>query len=296
MDFAHSVNQEEFVDSEFVKEFFLPGNITDEQQIGFVIVYNTVNFCYWGEPKWTVKIGNAFYDGGIGLLLALKNAVLEKTDLLNASYLKNLPAENLRKILLGNTEIPLFRERLVLLRALGKGVAEKYKCSFSDIIKKANGEATKIVKLLAKDFPEIFNDTAFYHGTEVKFYKRAQLVPSQLFDLKKCNKISIHISGYDKLTAFADYKIPQVMRKMGILKYSDTLANKIDNKMEIPSGSDEEIEIRASTIWAIQMTVEILKVKFPNINAAKIDNLLWSRGQTKSTLDKPYHRTRTIWY
>ncbi|MBI2267948.1 MAG: hypothetical protein HYU80_00670 [Candidatus Blackburnbacteria bacterium] len=80
------------------------------------------------------------------------------------------------------------------------------------------------------------------------------------------------------------------------MKYTDELTNKIDNKIEIPSGSDEEIEIRANTIWAIELATKILKEKFPQANAAKVDGIFWFKGQVKSPDDKPYHRTKTIWY
>ena len=38
---------------------------------------------------------------------------------------------------------------------------------------------------------------------------------------------------YSHLIGCADYKIPQVMRGLGILEYNDKLANIIDNKKEI---------------------------------------------------------------
>jgi len=38
---------------------------------------------------------------------------------------------------------------------------------------------------------------------------------------------------------------------LGILEYIPDLALKIDNKILIPAGSEEEIKIRANTIWPI---------------------------------------------
>ena len=296
LDFSRDVNSKEFDDSEFGPETILPKTATEEQQIALAIVYNSINFCYWGEPKWGVQINGNFYDGSSGMLRAVKKAIENGFNLLDPKYLKDLSEDDLAKILKGNVEIPLFQKRLDLLRELGKNLLEKYEGIFKNVVEKAGGEAVKIVEMLASDFPKVFNDIANYHGQEVKFYKRAQLVPAHLFDLSKFGLISISLKGYNELTAFADYKVPQLLRKFGILEYTNELASKIDNKVEIPIGSDEEIEIRANTIWAIELATKILREKFPQANAAKVDGIFWFKGQIKSPDDKPYHRTKTIWY
>ncbi len=228
-DFSQDVTSEEFDDSEFGPETMLPTTATEEEQIALAFVYNTINFCYWGEPKWTVTIEGDLYDGSSGMLRAVRKAVENGFNLLDPEYLIDLSEQDLARILEGNTEIPLFEERLNLLRRLGKGIVEKYDGAFKNVVAEANGNAVRIVELLAKDLPEIFNDVAYYHGQEVKFYKRAQLVPAHLFELSKLRSISIPLSGYSELTAFADYKVPQLLRKFAILEYTDELANKIDN-------------------------------------------------------------------
>jgi len=294
--FSKQVEAKDLEDSEFGWETTLPESAPEENQIALPFVYNAVNFCYWGEPKWAVEVNGKSYDGSTGMLRAVKNAIDNGFNLLDPKHLVNLPADELATILCGNVEIPLFQERLRLLRELGKNILEKYDGSFTEVIKRAEGNATKIVELLAKDFLEVFNDVADYHGREVKFYKRAQLIPAHLFDLAKFGLISTPLSGHDELTAFADYKVPQTLRKFGILVYADELAEKVDNKIKIPSGSDEEIEIRTNTIWAIEIATKILKEKFPQANAAKVDGLFWFNGQKKFPDDKPYHQTETIWY
>ena len=100
----------------------------------------------------------------------------------------------------------------------------------------------------------------------------------------------------DQLTVSADYKIPQVLRKIGVLTYSPQLARMVDSLRIIPAHSREELEIRAATIQATEMMGEILKMKIPDITSQKIDRMLWLIGQNKSKDDKPYHRTRTIAY
>ncbi|RWV82143.1 hypothetical protein GW17_00056385 [Ensete ventricosum] len=74
--------------------------------------------------------------------------------------------------------------------------------------------------------------------------------------------------GYGKfndissLTIFADYIIPAVLRQLGILKYSSTLSDSIDSKIEVCAGSEEEVEIRACSVYAVEKMRELIKSKF----------------------------------
>lgn len=294
-EFLKSVSNNDFNDSEFQDETILK-DASEEQQIAFSVLYNSINFCYWGEPKWTVTIKESKFDGSAGMLRALKTGIESGFPLLDPKYLANIPENDLQNVLSGNVEIPLFRERLQILRDLGKGVQDNFSGTFTTITDNGDNDALKIVEVLVEKLPTIFRDEVNFLGKTVKFYKRAQLVPAHLDDLSKFGLINREISQINQLTAFADYKVPQLLRKFGILEYSDSLANKVDSKIELPSGSEEEIEIRINTIWAVELITRIAKNKFPQATPAKIDGIFWFRGQVKSPDDKPYHRTRTIWY
>ena len=65
--------------------------------------------------------------------------------------------------------------------------------------------------------------------------------------------------------------MPQIIRNEGILVYSNQLAEKIDNMVLIPSMSAEEVEIRASAIWG----VELIRQELGKYNAGEIDNAIW---------------------
>ena len=291
--FADNISHDEL---QIPKLFEKNDALSLEQSIAFGFVYNAVNFSYWGEPKWTITIGVESYDGGLGMLQALQRGVESGYDLLSAEYLRTIPKLDLEKILEGNIEIPLFAERLELLRELGQFVTDNYGGSFIAIVEKADWDAVKLVEILADEIPEIFDDEVDYKDAKVKFYKRAQLVPSHLHELHRLGVSMRGVSNMDYLTALADYKVPQVLRKHGIIEYSSDLQDRIDNLVEIKPGSYEEVEIRAMTIWAVERLVRYLKKRIPTVNAIKINHILWLRGQEKSPNDKPYHRTRTIWY
>jgi hypothetical protein len=57
---------------------------------------------------------------------------------------------------------------------------------------------------------------------------------------------------------FADYVVPAVLRHWGILEYSSALAASVDGQSEIAAGSEEEVEIRACTITAVEQLRETL--------------------------------------
>lgn len=75
------------------------------------------------------------------------------------------------------------------------------------------------------------------------FYKRAQILASDLYSAGLCD-----FQDIGNITMFPDYRVPQVLNTYGVLKYSQKLQDKIDQKAIIASGSEMEIEIRAASV------------------------------------------------
>jgi len=269
-------------------------DLSDKEKLNFIFVFNSINFCYWGKPKWTIEYEGNQYDGAWGMIGCLRRAIDNKVPILQAKYLAKISEGELKEILKGNILIPLFEERLKILQENGKVLEEKYKGDFASIVEKAKKDTLNLLEIIISDFPS-FNDVAFYKEYKVLFYKRVQLLISDIYRTFEGENYD-KLKNIELLTAFSDYKIPQVLRKLKILEYSPELASKIDNQIPILSGSEEEIEIRANTIWAIEMMKEKIKPKIPNITSMDIDSYLWLLGQNKSPDDKPYHLTRTIFY
>lgn len=292
--FADTIKPEELAD---VPPFFeKDDSLSLEQSIAFGFVYNAVNFSYWGEPKWTVTVEDEEYDGGIGMLRAIQRGIESGYDLLSANYLRTISEDDLRQVFEANTDIPLFYERLALLRKLGEYIEDEYNGSFTAFVDQADWDAVKLVEQLADEIPEVFNDEEDYADSTVKFYKRAQLLPSHLHELKQLNVSSRDVTGMEELTALADYKLPQLLRKYSVLQYTPDLADRIDSLTQIVEGSEEEVEIRAMTVWAVELLVRRLKNNALPATAIQVDHVLWLRSQEKSPDDKPYHRTRTTAY
>jgi hypothetical protein len=267
------------------------------EQISLVCAFNCVNFCFWaakGQEKWATKINGELIDGATGMLRALEEAYKNGAPLLDAHFLQNLNREKFNKLLNGNIEIPLLGERVKCLNEAGEVLIKNFDGSFMKVFEAANGDVIELTNLFINFFSS-FNDYATFEGEKIEFHKRAQL-NTAMINYRLTKRGEKELSNLDKLTAFADYKVPQMLRKFGILEYIPELAVKIDSYMEIEAGSREEVEIRAATIWAIEQMKEALVPRFPQITARQLDDHLWSLGQTKSPDDKPYHRTKTIYY
>lgn len=268
-----------------------------QQSLQIIFVFNTVNFCFWagkGERKWTVKIDGEELNGSIALFRCIEKEVERDTGFLAGDELADLSRSHLRRVLAGNVTIPLFEERLKCLNEAGKTLEQHFGNSFIGVYKRAGNDTVALADLLVTHLP-CFNDTSEYKGEKIGFYKRAQLNSKMVSDALVANGEE-ELGNLDKLTAFADYKIPQILRNLGVIRYTKELADKIDSYKLIERGSGDEVEIRAATIWAVELIRQELQKKYDFVTASHVDSMLWSMSQTKAKGEKPYHRTLTISY
>ncbi len=163
------------------------------------------------------------------------------------------------------------------LNDLGADIAEHYAGSFRNLVEAADRSAERLAQQLTR--------MPFYQ--DVGFYKRAQLTGA---DLVVAGVASF--DDLDRLTIFADNLVPHVLRVDGILGYDPDLLARINREDLIPSGSREELEIRACALHA----VELLRSHLDGITSAQLDYLLWNRGQGRQYKSQPRHRTRTVFY
>lgn len=118
------------------------------------------------------------------------------------------------------------------------------------------------------------------------FLKCAQIAAS---DLALAGVTSF--ADLDRLTAFADNVLPQVLRRDGVLELSPGLAARIDRGEPLPPGSREERELRACAVHACELLAARL-----GLTPRELDNVLWTRGQDPAYATPPPHRTRTTFY
>ncbi len=276
-----------------------------ERTVNWLLVLDALNFCFWaekGQPRWRIDYHGEILDGYWAEAAALTRAVEEGFALWDAQYLSAMSREDLVYIFRGipaadgsaGITIPLFEARLAHVHEVGRVLLERYSGQFARAVEQAEGSAVKLASLLAQDFSS-FRDIASYRGHEVRFFKRAQICVADLYGAFGGKRWGA-FTDLAKLTIFADYKLPQVLRHYGVLEYDPRLAERVDNQELLEPGGEEEVELRAATIWACELLRrEMSQASGRTITAVEIDQLLWYLGQNTSEM-RPYHRTRTIYY
>jgi hypothetical protein len=265
-----------------------------ERLAHYLLLLDALNFCFWPEPRWMISYKGETLNGYWALATSLKRAFEAGRALDDADHLATMTEEKLKQILDGTNEIPLLIERTQILREVGQVLSERFEGRAIRLFEAAEGSVVRLVELLTENFRS-FRDEAVYNGQKVYFYKRAQILAADLHDTFGGKGLG-KLRDLEKLTAFADYKLPQVLRHLGILGYDDELAARIDAKQLIPAGSPEEIEIRAHTVWAVERIRQELKLLGVAMRSYELDWILWSLGQQDEFRARPYHRTVTIYY
>ena len=91
---------------------------------------------------------------------------------------------------------------------------------------------------------------------------------------------------------FADNLVPHVLRLDGILQFDPELSARIERGELIEHGSEEEIEIRACAVHAVELIVRSAAGR----TAAEVDEALWKRGGQPRYKASPRHRSRCTAY
>jgi hypothetical protein len=181
------------------------------------------------------------------------------------------------------------------LSELGRFVEARAGGSFEGLVASAGGSAERLVECL-REMP-FYRDVSRYRSFEVPLYKRAQITAWDLalaFDGSGPGRFE----DLDKLTIFADNLVPHVLRCEGVLHYSPELQRRIDDAELLPAGCEEEVEIRAVALHAVeQMVAHLARTDAAaGLTASRLDQLLWSRGQRPRFKQRNRHRTRTVYY
>jgi Queuosine salvage protein len=172
------------------------------------------------------------------------------------------------------------------LRELGARVRDEHGGAFLALARSGEGSAEALAARLATW--DGWRDSSAYDGRPVPFFKRAQIAAADLA-----------LSGLapatdlDRLTLFADNLVPHVLRIDGVLEFDPDLVARIDAGTLLEHDSEEEVEIRACALHA----VELLVAAHPSpTTAASVDWVLWTRGAAPRYKAHPRHRAPTTAY
>eukprot|EP00884_Botryococcus_braunii_P015204 jgi/Botrbrau1/23685/Bobra.55_2s0065.1 len=269
--------------------------------VQYLLVVDALNFCFWldGELEYEDLAGG------------LKRAMEREPRAFEAVQLASITADGLSEMVGWKRPLPQLEERARLMREVGRGLLRQYGGQAANLVRSASGSAVRLVEAVTAAFPG-FRDHAIYRGRQVFFYKRAQIFVGDIWGAFGGEGLG-RFEDIDQVTMFADYRVPVVLRQMGILTYSPALADKVDTRQELMAGSEDEIEIRAATIQAVEAirkqlasrqgyhdswppgTQHSVNVGAPLL-AVHLDWWLWEKGEVERTSADPHHRVRTIFY
>jgi hypothetical protein len=269
-------------------------HLSDTDFLNFLLVLHSVSFCYWGDVKWTVEYRGSLYHGAWGMVAAIMRAIDEGKPILDSQYRAKISSDEYAEILRGNITIPLLTERWKITREVAGALLSVSDGDFISLIRHTDKDALYLLDLLINLCPS-FEDSSSYEGKTTYFYKRAQLLVEDTSQFLR-DRGDNDLENINVLTACADYKLPQVLERLGILSYTEPLKEKIVAKICILHDSVEEIEIRANTIWAIEMMRQSFKKRGKDVPSRVISNYIWLLGKERSTNITPHHRTITTAY
>lgn len=252
--------------------------------VNFLLIYESIDYSFWGNPKWTIETEEGLKDGSDALLYVMLKFVKEN----ETTDFSNISKNKLKSILNGNVEIPLFEERYNTLQEVSTIVNEKMNGNFYDYIKDIITDK-ELFNVIINNFPN-FRDVREYDGKIIHFYKLAQLLTSDILHIRNCIE-SIKVD-YSNLLGCADYKIPQIMRALDLVEYDAELSSLVDNKKELGVSSKYEVEIRASMI----VVIHYIKKKLDNTYSIDINDYFFTASKKLKQNLKPYHLTRNTNY
>lgn len=273
----------------------------------YVLVLDALNFCFW--PSSTALE----YDT---LASVLRDVLKADPKAFDADRLEALTAETLQGWFAASKhEMPNIEERVRKLNEVGAVLRRYFDGSCAAMIRQAKGSAVALTELVVQHFPG-FRDETLYKGRQVFLYKRAQIFVADVWAAYGQKTTTTTTGGdssdnlaaffdMDRLTCFADYRIPQLFRALGVFVYSEPLSRAVDAKEEITAGHAWEVEVRAATVVAVQRLREKINAlrgaggaggATAGITSVEVDWLLWQEGEAKKDEIAPHHRTLTVFY
>jgi len=298
-EFASSLTKEGLLSTPSWREMVLPES-DDGVFIDFLGLDSSINFCFTdptSKKKFQIEYKDKVLSGSFAMSACLKRAIEEGIPILDCGWLKNVTIEQMQHIFRGINPIPMIEERTLIFKEVGKVLESKYRGHFYNLFEDAEYMAFTedkkgIVDRLITDFPSFF-DVSWHEPSQdyLQFHKRAQLyvIMYQGRALDSNGKLPLIFDAED-LGPPADYRVPQVLRGLGILKYRRALKRKIGLQKIIPADSLEEQEIRAQMIYAMVRLCELTGSWI-----GPIDYQVWSAGANLKN-SEPHHLTSTIAY
>lgn len=265
-----------------------------EKMVAFFVTLDSINFGSGYFPFLRKEHGRS----GYGTIAQGLTARFHRHGPFRAEELASMEAADCAALFGQSLQSAPIRELMALfasaLNDLGADMLERFAGSYTRLIEAANERAAALIGILVTQ--PGYRDVSRYRGRDVPFYKRAQILASDL-------ALALGGTGWgrfrdlEQLTMFADNLVPHVLRVDGLLVYHPSLAARIDRQELLESGSEEEVEIRAAALDAVERLAGALRSLGVPTTSRDLDLYLWNRGQSLAYKSQGRrHRTRCPYY
>lgn len=159
------------------------------------------NFCFWPVPDFEYA----------QLASNIQQSVQEGITLEQLAHISE--EETIQKVFHG-IKISQAHERARILRELGSVTLNKFGGSLVKVVESAGQSAVKLLNILTENYPN-FQDHAIYKGSQIHFYKRAQILIGDIYGSFQGKNLG-SFTDIDQLTMYPDYRVPQVFQDEGV--------------------------------------------------------------------------------
>lgn len=268
----------------------------DADAMDFIFLTAAINFAFTDFERhvtFTTRFAGQERSDSDAMMACLKRAYDDGVRILDARYLASVDRSTLGEIFRGNIEMPMLDERVAIFREIGEALGARGQ-RFHEFLREGPRSTAAALDRLEEAFPS-FRDESPYRGATVRFSKRSQLLLWQLH-------ARFREGGYfsledpEQLTVFADYIVPVALRVLGIVAYSEELESAIQDRRLLPRHGEQEVEIRASSIWACHLLTNAINGLRPvgrQVIPPVVDTRLWTHYHESHW---PHHLTVTTAY
>lgn len=259
--------------------------------VQFALVANVINFQFWdvrysGLSPYPALERYAFegVTGALGMQRALQKAWGSKPTV--SEFVSAFRHHDMEELF---GAIPKAYERRRMLEELladnpdgGSRRLDKATAVLCERVQQGRLDVSD-ASLLAVLFPQAYGGDPYL--------KRAQLALQFIAQYARHQKHEVTLD----VTLFADYQVPRVARALGLLEYSEEMAQLVDGGALLQSGGKHERAIRAATVLLGRGLVEeAYKAYKVRLEAAAFDQWLWL--QRNACGDSQFHLTETTNY
>lgn len=270
----------------------------EKETLLYMMVLECVNFLSWhpeAHKRWLFVDGKGReWSGWYGSVLAVHNDLVSSRRLLDVEFLRSMTETQFEEIFAGKGEWLLKEQRLAHMRELGEVLTTRYLGQAEKLLEEVNYDAVRLIQRVVDLFPSL-RDVCTYGTQSVAFYKRAQHLAIMVWSLWP-ELYGKQLTRMEELTVLPDNRVPQLLRHLGVLEYEKDLSEKVDAKILLAPGSEEEVEIRAATVVAGNLICEELMKRESSLLSVELDVNLWLLGERLKSEMLPAHRVISVNY